>query len=163
MSVTAPKDATTTQTVRESARVSTLSLVLGYGATVPVVLGAVGLWFADGQVAGAVVDGVILWSAIILAFLAGVRRGLSFRTPGGPTLMQMAVMGGLFAVALAAFVLPWDRPVLILLILAYASLAVLDPWAASRGEAPLFFTRLRPIQMPIFALALAVCLAGAPG
>lgn len=46
-----------------------------------------------------------------------------------------------------------------LLLIGYLRLAILDPLAARRGEVPLFFHRLRPVQMliPIVAvLALLV-------
>lgn len=143
----------------DRANVPVLSLVLGYGAALPFILGAVGAWLLDGVLARAVVEVTTLWGAAILAFLAGVRRGLSFRTDGGPTAAQITVMGWLFACALAALLIPPLPVVLAIELAAFLSLAVIDPWAARRGEAPLFFTRLRPVQMPLIAAALGACLA----
>ena len=91
-----------------------------------------------------------------MAFLAGVRRGLSFRTPGGARPAQIATVFWLFLLAIASLVVPSRLLGLGLLATGFASLAVLDPSAARQQEAPLFFARLRPIQMAIPVTALAV-------
>ena len=104
----------------------------------------------------------LLWGCAILLFLSGVRRGLSFRTEGGPTLTQMATMIGLFSlgfVALALAILDEAVAALVLLLVGFGAIAVLDPIAARRGEAPLFFARLRPVQIPIALLSLTALLA----
>jgi hypothetical protein len=100
-----------------------------------------------------------IWGDAVLAFLAGIRRGLSSRTPGGVDFAQMATMLWLFPLALAALVSP--RPILSLglLIVGYASIAVLDPAAAARREAPLFFRRLRPGQMLVPVIGLGAVVA----
>ncbi len=51
-----------------------------------------------------------------------------------------------------AFALGFVVAALGLLIVGYVAIAVLDPIAARRGEAPLFFERLRPFQMPLAVL-----------
>lgn len=134
-----------------------LSLVLGYGAMVPFVILAVAAWVLDGRRATWAVTGMVLWGAALLAFLGGVRRGLSFRTVGGPRFAEIATMFWLFVLALAAFAVP-ALPALVLLLIGYASVAVLDPPAARHGEAPRFFARLRPVQMliPIGSLLAGV-------
>ena len=75
------------------------------------------------------------------AVFGGVRRGVSFRTPAGPRFAQIATMLWLFMLGLTALAaLP--GPALpgiitpILLIIGYLSVAILDPIAARRGEAP---------------------------
>jgi len=45
---------------------------------------------------------------------------------------------------------------LVLLLAGYSSIFLLDPTAARRGEAPLYFERLRRLQMPIVVLTLAI-------
>jgi Protein of unknown function (DUF3429) len=146
--------------VTESRRVPALSLVLGYGATVPFVAGAAAAWLLGrGGLAALAADLTVLWGGAILVFLAGVRRGLSFRTEGGPTPAQLAASLGLFALGLAALAAPRTGAALALLLVGYAALAVLDPWAARRGEAPLFFARLRPLQMLVPVAGLAALLA----
>jgi Protein of unknown function (DUF3429) len=133
--------------VTESPQTPLLGLVFGWIAMLPFVFGALASWaLTDGSHA---VAATVTWGGAILAFLAGVRRGLSFRTPGGEDSAQIATMLGLFLLALAA--LSTDSPVVsvVLLLIGYAAIAVLDPIAAARREAPLFFARLRPVQMLI--------------
>jgi Protein of unknown function (DUF3429) len=130
-------------------------LIFGYGAMVLLVacagLAFVPVWSAWAMEAGR------LWAAAIVLFLSGVRRGLSFRTEGGPRWTQLAMMLWLFCGGLAAMLLPVE-PGLGLLLALSLSLAVLDPLAARTGEVPLYFRRLRPAQMGLAALCLAVML-----
>jgi len=136
------------------ARIPLLSLILGYCAMLPFAIGALAAWLLAGAAAPAT-DLVVLWGGAILAFLAGVRRGLSFRTDGGPTAAQIGMTLWLFILGLSALALPSRTVALVLLLAGYASLMPLDPWAARRGEVPLFFEHLRPVQMtiPVFSLA----------
>lgn len=92
-----------------------------------------------------------IWGAALLIFLAGVRRGLSFFTEGGPRPRQIATAIGLFVLGLAGLLLPLQAA-LVVLIVGFAAIGVLDPRAAPRGEVPAWFARLRPPQM---AVALA--------
>ncbi|KQP77751.1 hypothetical protein ASF60_06220 [Methylobacterium sp. Leaf113] len=149
--------------VTESRAVPWLSIVFGYGPMLPFVVGAAIAWVRPGDTLGeAALLLTLLWGCAILLFLSGVRRGLSFRTEGGPTLTQMATMIGLFSlgfVALALAILDEAVAALVLLLVGFGAIAVLDPIAARRGEAPLFFARLRPVQIPIALLSLAALLA----
>lgn len=155
-------------TVEEPATTPLLSQLFGYGAIVPLVIGAVVAWLSGGILGALAVNLSILWGAAILIFLAGVRRGVSFRTPEGPTAAQIVVMLWLFATGLGTMlsVAVPVTPVAIgphvlsfsLLTAGFASLIVLDPWSAERAEAPAFFRRLRPKQMGIASLALAALL-----
>ena len=81
-------------------------------------------------------------------------RGLSFFTPGGARLPQLAQMAWLFLLGLFAFATPliWALP---LLMVGYASVAAFDLYAAPRGMAPARFARLRPFQVLIFLAGLA--------
>ncbi len=135
-----------------------LSLVLGYGAMLPFVILAVAAWMLGGRRATWAVTGTVLWGSALLAFLGGVRRGLSFRTAGGPTFAEIATMFWLFVLALAALAAP-VLPALVLLLVGYASVVALDPPAARHGEAPRFFARLRPVQMSIPIASLLAVLA----
>ena len=153
---------------RDPSRTPLLGLVLGYGAIVPLVAGAIVAWFATGLIEALAVNLSVLWGGAILVFLAGVRRGVSFRTPGGPTRSQILAMLWLFVVGFAA-ILSITVPVLpvavgphvlafSLLLAGFLSLIVLDPAAAQTGEAPSFLARLRPVQMSIAAAAVAALL-----
>ena len=148
--------------VLERPEVPWLSVVLGYGPMIPFVVGAILAWVTRGAIRAEIVLLTIIWAASILAFLAGVRRGLSFRTEGGPAVAQLVTMFGLYVLALAALVLVVEGLALAsvaLLLVGFAAIAVLDPIAARKGEAPLFFARLRPTQISIAVAGLAALLA----
>ncbi|WP_347302473.1 DUF3429 domain-containing protein [Croceibacterium sp. TMG7-5b_MA50] len=137
-----------------------LETVLAYGPAAIIVaiglLGWTGLPWA--------VEAGRLWAAAILLFLAGVTRGLSFFTEGGPRPGQLIVMLVRFSCGLGALALPtlaiagaaflsW-----LLLFAGYLTVLIYDPPAARRGTAPRFFARLRGPQMFV-ALAGIVILA----
>jgi hypothetical protein len=138
-----------------------LSVVFGFGPMLPFVAGAVLVWLLHGALAEAVFNLTLLWACAILLFLSGVRRGVSFRTEGGATGAQIATMLSLFLLgfgALVAFALGKPAIALGLLIAGFTEITILDPVAARRGEAPLFFERLRPAQIPLAVLSLGALL-----
>jgi hypothetical protein len=141
--------------VAEPAATPPLSVLLGWGAMLPFLPGVAATWLLHDRAAALASHLTLIWGGAILAFLAGVRRGLSFRTPGGPDAAQIVTMLWLFLLALAALVSPWPQAAAGALILGYGTMAVLDPLAAHRREVPLFFARLRPVQMLIPILSLA--------
>lgn len=143
-----------TLTVVKPSHVPPLSLLLGFGAMLPLALGAIAGWVLRNPFDILAENFVILWGGAILTFLAGVRRGLSFRTPGGPTPAQIVTMLWLFGIGLVSLATQDLRIAPVLLLIGYISLAILDPLAARRGEAPLFFARLRPLQMLIPIVSL---------
>lgn len=134
-------------------RVPALSIVLGFGPIVPIVLAALATWFAPHPWPIVATSLGVLWSAAILIFLAGVRRGLSFRTPGGERPIQLATMIWFFLLGVGAFVVPTVVASLAILIVGYLSVAILDPVAARRQEVPAHFARLRPLQMGLGILS----------
>jgi Protein of unknown function (DUF3429) len=125
----------------------------------PFAAGAAAAWLLAPPLAARAVDLTVLWGGAVLAFLAGVRRGLSFRTPGGPAPAQLATSLGLFALGFAALAVSQTAVAVSLLLAGYAALGVLDPRAADRHEAPPYFARLRPAQMLIPVLSLVAVLA----
>jgi hypothetical protein len=155
-------------TVSEPLHTPALSLILGYGATLPFIAGAAGAALIhDTAIAQLCLDLIVLWGAAILLFLAGVRRGLSFRTPNGPTAGQIAASMWYFTAGFGSLLL-WaledtlgsEAPALLLLLAGYASLIVFDVRAARHLEAPPYFARLRPVQMliPIASLGFMLIL-----
>lgn len=146
--------------VTEPREVPWLSVVFGFGPMIPFVGGAALAWADLAPGRGTWIDLTMFWAASICTFLSGVRRGVSFRTMGGPTPAQIATMLWLFCAGSGALVLWWlHRPAVALGLLAaaYLSIAVLDPIAARSGQAPLFFARLRPVQM-VFPVASLLAL-----
>ncbi len=156
-------------TVSEPLHTPALGLILGYGATVPFLAAAAGAAFIDNHaLAQLCLDLIVLWGAAILLFLAGVRRGLSFRTPGGATVGQIAASLWYFAAGFGSLLL-WAfhdalsslAPAMALLLAGYASLTVFDVRAARHLEAPPYFAYLRPVQMliPIASLGFLLILS----
>ena len=130
-----------------------LSILLGYGPVALILLLALLAWAGFAWA----VPLARLWAAAILIFIAGVARGLSFFTEGGPRLSQIAIMLWRFVCGLAALAVAeiWAFPILAA---GYLSALFYDPHAARHGEAPRFFAQLRPPQM-IVALAGLVILS----
>ena len=121
-----------------------VSLFLAYVAMAPMVAEAV---LAVAAITPAVIRLTAAWAASVLCFLAGVRRGLGFRQPGGPTVAQLSAMLLFFVLGVGSLLVPWPAASVGLLLCGYVGLAVIDPIAARRDEAPLYFARLRPVQM----------------
>ena len=140
----------------EPAHPPRLSLLLGWGAMAPFVACA-GLALAGVPEPAAPLAS--LWGGTILAFLAGVRRGVSFRQPGGPKARQVLIMVAHFLLALAALGLlasGLPGPAAGLLTPAYASLALTDRRGALAGTMPLHFARLRPAQAAVATASLGL-------
>ena len=137
-------------------RTPPLELLLGYGPAL-VILAAGALALAG--VPFALTLGC-LWAAAILIFLAGMVRGLSFFTEGGPRMTQVGVMMARFVCGLAALLLP---PILATPVLAigYLTSLIYDPIAARNGAAPRYFAQLRPPQMAIALMGLVLLFVAA--
>jgi hypothetical protein len=151
-----------TLTIHEPRSVPWLSVVLGFGPMLPFLAGAAAAWWLPGEAGRMAATLTLLWACAILLFFSGVRRGISFRTEGGARVAQIATMTALFVLGLCAVVVVvLDRLAIAaaLLIAGFCLVAVLDPIAARRGEAPLFFARLRPVQMPLAIASLVALLA----
>ena len=145
----------------ENKEIPWLSIVLGFGPMLPFVLGFVAALLRRGDGRDVMVRLTLLWGAAILTFLAGVRRGLSFRTPGGPRFVQIATMLVVFSLGGLALLAEWLDflpAALAMEATGFAAMIVLDPIAAKHEEAPLFFARLRPAQLPIPVLSLLALL-----
>lgn len=102
-------------------------------------------------------DLAALWGALILAFVAGVRRGFGFGAPDASTRAELVAMLVYFVPAGVALLLAWVRyrlASLLLLAAGYALVGLLDARAARRGDAPAHFALLRPVQMMIPVLSL---------
>jgi hypothetical protein len=110
-------------------------------------------WAAGPETSALALEGARLLGAALMLFFAGVRRGLSFRTEGGPRAAQIAMTLWLFALGLATLPAP-PQLACAWLAVGFASLLVLDPLAARRGEVPLYFARLRPPQMAVPLVSL---------
>ena len=137
-----------------------ISLLLAEAAMLPIAGGTL-TSIALGHERGAGVERLTIgFAGSVLCFLAGVRRGLSFRQPGGPTANQIGIMFSVFSLGSGAVLLPARKPALLLLLSGFGLLATLDPDAARTGQAPRYFARLRPVQMLIPLASPAALLTG---
>ncbi len=136
------------------------SLFLAYAAMVPILAGALGSLLLHGEAAAVAVHLTVIWSGAVLCFLSGVRRGLSFRQKGGPLASQLLFMLWLFVLGVASLLSVWAIPSLLLQLAGYGTIAFYDPVSARKGEVPLYFRVLRPVQMLIPIFSLALMLAG---
>ena len=127
-----------------------VDLLLGVASIVPLVAGATSLWPVPLAPAPLVQALCTAWAGSLLAFFAGVRRGLTFSEAGGGRVGELLTMLAVFALGVASLIAlsPW------LAALGLAVVAVADALAARRGEAPDYFSRFRPIQLGIGVVAL---------
>lgn len=139
----------------ETTRIPWDGFILGWGAMLPFAILAAGIWLIDWEAepAAAVTQ---LWGGALLLFFSGVRRRLSFRTKGGPTLRQLADFALLFCAGLVVLTSP-VAVALGVLAGAFAALAWEDVLAASRAEVPLYFRHLRPAQMLFGLISVVLC------
>ncbi|MEF2552639.1 DUF3429 domain-containing protein [Aurantimonas sp. A2-1-M11] len=147
---------------RKAARSPWIDRMFAYGAMLPLIVGALALWFAPDAQSFLALNLTLFWGASVLLFLSGVRRGASFGQPGGVTAVQILTMLWLFQAGVGSLVATiWAFPMIaaLLQMAGYASLAILDPLGSRRGEAPGSFDPLRPVQMLVPILALAVVAA----
>ncbi|UAK25388.1 DUF3429 domain-containing protein [Sphingomonas nostoxanthinifaciens] len=142
----------------ETARIPRIELLFAYGPVLLIVAAGAGCWLLPPLYAGASLAAGVIWASAILAFLAGVTRGLSFFTAGGPQRGQLAEMMWLYVLAFGSMIAP-TAIALVLLVMGYATIALYDPQAAKRGWAPAHFARLRLPQMIVAIVGLLVMLA----
>ena len=144
-----------------SANIPKDSLSFGYGPMLPFLAAALGACLLPPPWPHLARDMAILWGALILAFLAGVRRGFGFGAPQASTNVAIATMLLYFIGAGAARLLVWlSKPgaALALLLASYLLVPALDRRAALTGNAPAHFAKLRPPQMILASLSLAALL-----
>lgn len=129
--------------------------MLGYGPMLPLAAAALAVWLTTGDLADAAFRLAVIWAALVLTFIAGVRRGFGFGVDRASTGSEIASSTGYFALAGLALVSPRADLALGLLAFGFLLAAALDRRAALRGDAPLHFARLRPPQLALGALSLA--------
>ena len=140
-------------------RVPWASIVFGYGPMLPLVAAAFGAWFLPEPWPLLAIQLAITWAAVILSFIAGVRRGFGFGEDRASTLVELVTAMGYMTLAFLALVGPRPSTALALLIVGYLLAAFLDARAALAGHAPRHFARLRPPQLLLGAAGLAGCWA----
>jgi len=140
-------------------RIPALSFLLAYLAMVPVA-GTSVLVVCLPRIFLQPLDRIdSLWCGALLCFFAGVRRGLSFRQRGGPTLAQLAGMMWLFFLGIFTLLLAGRAESILLALAGFASIIPLDNAASRHDEAPHYFAWLRQLQMwvPLVSLSIMFC------
>ena len=136
-------------------RVPWNSIVFGYGPMLPLIAAALGAWTLHSPWPAIATRLAIIWGAMILIFVAGVRRGFGFGLRSASTGVEIATMLAYFVPAGLALVSPRPTWSLALLLAGFAFVIILDPIAAGRGDAPAHFARLRRPQMSLALASLA--------
>lgn len=137
--------------------------ILGYGPMLPLVVAGIGAWLLPPPWPFWAVHLGIIWGALILAFIAGVRRGFGFGYARASKPQEIATSIAYFTLADLALVIGLPSMALLTLVLGYVLAALLDRRAALSGNAPLYFATLRPRQLLIGAAGLAALLGRAIG
>ena len=143
-------------TVSEPLYTPALGMVLGYGAAVSFIAGTTGAALINSKaIAQLRLNLIVLWGAAILLFLTGSAAGprlsnSKWRDCGPDRGFDVVLHGRIrFSFALGSCGRTRLESARMLLLLAgYASLIVFDVRAARRLEAPPYFARLRPVEMP---------------
>jgi hypothetical protein len=138
------------------------SIVFGYGPMVPLAAAAIGAWVLPQPWPAHAIGLAIIWGGLILAFVAGVRRGYGFGNAEASTLREIVTMIVYFVPAGLAVVcgsMGFWLAALVLLTIGYGLVIVLDRYGAARHDIPSHFARLRPTQMAIAVVALLAMIA----
>lgn len=135
------------------------SVAFGYGPMLPLVVAGLGAWLLPEPWPLIAVQLAITWAALILAFIAGVRRGFGFAQDRASTPVELATAMAYMVLAGLALVVPRPSVALAVLIVGYLLAAMLDRRAALAGDAPRHFARLRPPQLLLGAVGLTSCWA----
>jgi len=130
-------------------------LILGYGPMLPLVVAGIAAWVLPQPWPFWAVQLGIIWGALVLAFIAGVRRGFGFGNAHASKPVEIAASIGYFTLAGLGLVIGRPSAALLPLLLGYVLAALLDRQAALRGNAPAYFATLRPRQLLLGAAGLA--------
>jgi hypothetical protein len=152
---------------RRSGRIPPAAAWLGGGGALPFMAGA--LWIWTGPATGDVpaVRMIVIYGAVILAFLGGMVWGLASAQlvrhpvePDVPRLLAVSVLPALVAVA-AAFIR--HEAALIVLALSFACTLLIDRWLDKLRFAPIWWLRLRFRLSAVVIVSLLLALIGLDG
>ncbi len=142
-----------------STRIPLDGKILGFGPMLPLVAAGIGTWVLPGELKLIALNCAIIWGALILAFVAGVRRGYGFGNPSASKPTEIAAALSYFSIAGLSLIVPRASIALALLAVGYAFVALLDRRAGRRGNAPVYFATLRGPQFLLGCAGLAACWA----
>lgn len=138
-----------------------LALVLSLAGLLPFVTGALGLWVIPESWRDRVLEELLAYAAVILAFMGAIHWGLAMRAE--ETSDQAPVQLGLSVIPPLLGWLALSLPnslALPVFFAAFAALYLADRWAVSHGLAPVWYPVLRkPISLVVVASLLVAWLA----
>lgn len=134
-------------------------LLLGYGPMLPLVAAGCGVWLLPHPWPVLAIRWALIWGALILAFIGGVRRGFGFARDTASKPQEIAAAVIYVAVAGLALAIPSAAIGLPVLAAGYVVAALMDRRAALRGDAPLYFAKLRAPQLLLGCGGLLACWA----
>ena len=80
--------------------------ILGFGPMLPLVAAGIGAWTLPGSWPLIAVQCAVIWGALILAFVAGVRRGYGFGNPAASKRAEIAAAMAYFSIAGLSLIVP---------------------------------------------------------
>lgn len=131
--------------------------LLGFGPMLPLLAAGIAVWVLPGGWPILAVQLTIIWAALLLAFLGGVRRGFGFAAAPADRIVEITAAAAYLGIALLALLVPRASIALALLAAGFALAALLDRRAARSGNAPAWFAKLRPPQLLLGCAGLALC------
>jgi hypothetical protein len=133
------------------------ALLFGYGSMIPFLAAATAAWTLPAPWPAYFVVMSIIWGALLLSFVAGVRRGYGFGNPGAWAKTEIVSVVAYVLPALTALTLVSLGSIasaLFTLIIGFALVIACDRRAARCGNAPAYFLRLRGPQMSLAIVSL---------
>lgn len=130
-----------------------LAVGIALAALVPFVTGALGLWVTPEAWREWVMEELLAFAAVILAFMGAIHWGLAMRadegSEGAPMQLGLSVIPPLLGWLALSLPINLAIPVFFF---AFGTLYFADIWAVKQGLAPAWYTRLRrPISLVIIA------------
>jgi len=140
-------------------KVPGIAAALGYAGLLPFVFLSVALWFVDEATAVPISDALLLYAAVILAFMGAIHWGVAMMQPDGPNRLQLGLSVVPPLVAWFASFTPWVINYSVLY-LAFAGLCVFDSRLSKRGVLPGWYPKLRvPLTVVVVASLISAQLA----
>ncbi|MCL7463177.1 DUF3429 domain-containing protein [Pseudomonas sp. NW5] len=140
-----------------------LAWLLGLAGLIPFVSGALGVWVTPAGWRTLVLEALLDYAALILAFMGAIHWGLALRGESGDLRTQLQLGLSVIPPLLGWLAIAFGVPALLaipLLLLSFVGLYLADLRAIALGLAPVWYARLRLPLTLIVSLSLLVAWAG---
>lgn len=147
----------------ESKNPPSLAIVLGFAGLIPFISGALGLLIVPEGWRPLVLNALLDYAAVILAFMGAIHWGLAMRAQETDTRARVQLGLSVIPPLLGWVAITDGLPLFIalpVLLLAFAGLHVADVRAVTLGLAPRWYTTLRTPLTAVVCLCLALAWAG---